>query len=64
LPAERSPALSLYGKPQIQVTREKFAAIIHTNNSGLTDLMAYPVQGVYDIFNTITEASNNCWGET
>lgn len=49
--------------PKIQVTRDKFAAIIHTNNRRITDLTSYPFQGLHHILTAITEAGINCWRE-
>ncbi|MDR6434603.1 hypothetical protein J2782_004356 [Brucella pseudogrignonensis] len=36
--------------------RDKFTAIIHTNNRRITELTTYPFQGMHHIRTTITEA--------
>ncbi|BCH64121.1 hypothetical protein RvVAT039_13370 [Agrobacterium vitis] len=42
--------------PEIEVTRDEFAAVVHPNGGGVTDLPAYAFEGLHDVFPFIAEA--------
>jgi len=49
--------------PQVEVSRDEFAAIVDANGGRVTELPAHPFQGLDHILAAVTEACINCWRE-
>ena len=47
--------------PQIQIPRDKFAALIDTNSLGIAQLLADPLERPDDIFRPIGKPDVHCW---
>ena len=58
-PREVEDYASMIG-PEIEITRDEFAAIVHPNGGWVTDLATYPLKRLNDILALVAEARINC----